>query len=94
MHFEIEKLRAEKYEVKSSIITGLKESQQSPGTDNSNLKFVEIMLVIIITCFLIFGIFKSLKYFQSNYGRSSRMMNINKSQSTLHTTFDNSSLVS
>ncbi|CAO1402584.1 unnamed protein product [Diamesa tonsa] len=89
LHFEIEKLRAEKYEVKKSIVSGLKESQQSHNTDNGNLKFVEIMLVIILVCVFLFGVFKSLKYIKSNYGRTSRMMNINKSQCTLQTTFDN-----
>lgn len=92
LHFEIEKVRAEKYEVKTSIASGLKESQQSHNNDNSNLKFVEIMLVIILTCFFIFAVFKSLRYFKSNHSRSSRMMNINKSQCTLQTTFDNANL--
>lgn len=93
LQHEMNKLQAEKYEVKSSIVSGFQESQQSAHTDNNNHKFVEIMLVIILTCFFIFGVFKSLRYFKSNYGRSSRMTDINKSQCTLQTTFDNASLV-
>lgn len=92
LHFEIEKLRAEKYETTSSRLSALKATQSSSNTDNNNHKFVEIMLVIILTAICILGIFKTLKYFKSNYGPSSRMMNINKSQSTLHTTFDNNNL--
>ena len=88
LHFEIEKVRAEG---KQSNLSMLKELHPNSTNDNSNLKFLEILLVIILAGFFVLGVFKVLKYFENNYDRKSRIIT-NQSQNTLNTTYDNSNL--